>query len=194
MEIMIDLEEVDGDLLDMNADTKENGDNDGDTDENYGGPFVSLSEFFINVLRYPIYGNTGAKGVGGSSKLICDCVKYVCSGLMEFMSTFPSTQAKFKGVTSVMLEAVCGTENMHEEGGDAHVNIYDSDSDEVNSDEGGDEIGVFTSTANTVDLDLSDDENSSGGGDSSDDDYENNTNQRDNDEEEFYPSRLGNLF
>ena len=53
---------------------------------------------------------------------------------------------------------------------------------------------MFTSAANTADLDLSDDENSNGGGDSSDDHSENSTNQRDNDEEELDPSRLENLL
>jgi len=93
-----------------------------------------------------------------------------------------------------MLEAVCGSEHMHDEVADAHGNIDDSDSDEGNSDEDGDVMGVFTSAANAADLDLSDDEKSSGDGDNSDDDGENITNQSDNDEEELDPSRLENLL
>ena len=61
----------------------------------------------------------------GSSELVRDCVKYVCFGGMAFMSTCTSTQENFKGLTSVMLEAVCGPENIHKGGGDAHVNIDD---------------------------------------------------------------------
>ena len=45
MEMMIDLEEISGDLLGGNAFAKENGDDDGDTDENYGGSFIAFSEF-----------------------------------------------------------------------------------------------------------------------------------------------------
>ena len=52
-------------------------------------------------------GNAGSKGGGGSSKLICDRLKSVCSGGMAFMSNCPSTQANCKGVTSVVLESVC---------------------------------------------------------------------------------------
>ena len=99
------------------------------------------------------------------------------------MSTCPSTQENFKGVTSIMLEAVCGPEHMHEEGGDAHENIDDSDSDEGNSDEDDNGIGVFSSAANADDLDYSDEEKSNSPGDSSDDGDENNTNQSNNDEE-----------
>ena len=43
------------------------------------------------------------------------------------MFTFTSTQENFKGITSVILESVCGTDHMHEEGGDAHGNIDDSE-------------------------------------------------------------------
>ena len=43
MEMMIKLVEVSGDLLGVNAASKENGGNDGDTDKNYDGPFVALS-------------------------------------------------------------------------------------------------------------------------------------------------------
>ena len=53
---------------------------------------------------------------------------------------------------------------------------------------------MFTSEANTTDLDLIDDEKSNGGGDSSEDDDENSTNHRDNDEEELDPYRLENLL
>ena len=194
MEIMKDLTEVSSELLGVNPVAKENEDNDGDIDENDGGPFVALSEFFINVLSSPICGNTGAKGGGGYSKIICDCVKSVCSCGMAFMSICPLTWENFKGVISVMLEAVCGSEHMHDEVGDAHGNIDDSDSDEVNIDEDGYEIGVFTSAANTADLNLSDDEKSSGDGDNSDNDAENTRNQSDNDEEELDPSRLENLL
>ena len=42
MEMMIDLEEVSGDLLGGNAFAKENGDDDGDKYGNDGGPFVAL--------------------------------------------------------------------------------------------------------------------------------------------------------
>ena len=45
---------VDGELLVIDYSSKKNGNNDGDTDENYGGPLVSLSEFCINVLSSPI--------------------------------------------------------------------------------------------------------------------------------------------
>ena len=79
---------------------------------------------------------------------------------------------------------------MHEEGGDTHGIIYDSESYEVNSDEAGNEIGVFTSEANAADLDLRYKEKSSDGGDRTDDDAENNTNQS----EELEPSRLENLL
>ena len=41
--MMIDLTEGDGDLLGMNATTKNNGGDDGDIYKNGGGPFVSLS-------------------------------------------------------------------------------------------------------------------------------------------------------
>ena len=43
METVIDLAEVAGYLLGVNAATKDNGDDDGDTYENEGGPFVPLS-------------------------------------------------------------------------------------------------------------------------------------------------------
>ena len=155
--MMIYLAEVAGKLLSLNASAKENGNNDGNTDYNYGGPFVALSELCTNVLYSPICADAGAKGGGESSKIICDCVKSIFSGGMAFMSTFPSAQENFKGVTSVILEAVCGPEHMHEEGGDAYGNIDDSESNEGNSDEDGDEIGVFTLAANASDLDLSDD-------------------------------------
>ena len=62
MYMMIDLADVDGDLLGLNDSVKENGDDDGDTDENDGGPFVSLSKISINILSSPICGYTGAKG------------------------------------------------------------------------------------------------------------------------------------
>ena len=66
MEMTIDLSEVASDLLDVNASAKENEDNDGYIYENYGGPFINLLEFFINVLSFPVYGDAGAKsGVGG---------------------------------------------------------------------------------------------------------------------------------
>ena len=82
-----------------------------------------------------------------------------------------------------MLEAVCGPEHMHEEGGDAHGNIDDRDLDGGNSDQDGDNIGVFTSASNASELDHSDDENSNDGGDSSYYDAENNANQSNNDKE-----------
>ena len=104
------------------------------------------------------------------------------------MSTCPPTQENFKGLTSVIIEAVCGTEHMHEECGDAQGNIDDSDSDEGNSDEDWDDIGVFTSANNTAYLDFSHKEKSNGGGDSSGDDSENKTNQSDNGEEDIDPS------
>ena len=178
--MVVYLVAVDGDLLGVNAVPKENRGDDGDTDENYGGPFVFLSEFFINFLSSPIFGNAVAKGGGGYSRLIRDCVKYVCPGGTAFISTCPSTQENFKGLTSVMLEDVCGPEHMHEEGGDARGNIDDSDSDEGNSDENGDDIGLFASVANAADLDLSDDKKSNCSGDSSDGDSKNNTNQSNN--------------
>ena len=43
---------------------------------------------------------------------------------------------------------------MHEEGGDPHYIIDDSDSDEGNIDEDGDYIGMFNLAANAADLDL----------------------------------------
>ena len=43
MDMMIDLAEVDGDLLGVNASAKENVGDYGDTDENDGGPFFALS-------------------------------------------------------------------------------------------------------------------------------------------------------
>ena len=89
MEMIIDLTEVSSDLLGVNADAKENGGNDGDTYENGGGPFVSLSEFCINVLSYPICTNSGAKVGRGYFKLVHDYVKSVCSGGMAFVSTCP---------------------------------------------------------------------------------------------------------
>ena len=55
-----------------------------------------------------------------------------------------------------MLEAVCGPEHMHEEDDDAHGNIDDIDSYEGNNDEHGDDIGVFTLSANVSDFYLSD--------------------------------------
>ena len=55
-----------------------------------------------------------------------------------------------------MLEAVCVPDHMHEEGGDDHGNIYDSDSDERNCDEYWYYIGVFTLEANGYDLEHSD--------------------------------------
>ena len=183
MQMMIDLVQVAGDLLGVNVTAKENGDYDGDTDENYGGPFFSLSKICINILSSPICGNEGANGGGVSSNLIRDCVKSVYVGGVVFMSTCPSTQVNLKRVTSVMLEDVFGPEHMYEQGGDSHVTIDDSDSDEVNSDEDCGYIGVFTSAANLVDLDLKDDKNMNGGCGSSDDDAENNTNQSDNDEQ-----------
>ena len=73
------------------------------------------------------------------------------------MSTFPSTQSYFKGLTSVMLEAVCGPEHMHEEGGDTHENIDERDSDEGKVYEDGNGIVLFTLAANRADLDISDD-------------------------------------
>ena len=87
MEMMIDLEEVAGDLLDVNDAAKDNGDNDGDTDENDSGPLVFLSEFCINFLSSPICGKTEAKGGRISYKLIHDCVKSVSSSGMAFIST-----------------------------------------------------------------------------------------------------------
>ena len=80
------------------------------------------------------------------------------------------------GVTSVMLEDVCGPAHMHEYGGNTHGNIYGSDSYEVNIDEDGGDVEVFTQAANDVDLNLRYDENSNGSGERSDDDAENNTN------------------
>ena len=59
------------------------------------------------------------------------------------MYTCTLTQENFKGVTLVIIEDYCGPEHMHAEGGDAHGNIDDSDSNEGNSDEDGDYIGVF---------------------------------------------------
>ena len=103
------------------------------------------------------------------------------------MYTYPLTQENLRGVTSVILEAICGPEYIHEEGGNSHGNIYDSDSDEGNIDEDGNAIGVFTSVANADDLDISDEKNSNGGGDSSDNDTEDNTNQINNDKEELEP-------
>ena len=130
----------------------------------------------------------------GSSNIIRDCVKSICSGGMTFMPTCPSIQENFKGVTSVMLEDVCEPEHKHEEGGDDHVNIDYNDLDEGNSYENGDNIGVFTSTENTAVLDLSNDEISNGGGDNSDDYAGNSIDQIDNDKEELDPSRLENLL
>ena len=89
MEMMIDLAKVAGDLFVVNAASKENWEDDGGTDENDGGIFVALSEFFINVLSYPICGNAGAKGGRRSFKLVIECVKSVCFGGMAFMSTCP---------------------------------------------------------------------------------------------------------
>ena len=43
MEIMIDIEQVAGDLLGMNASDKENGDDDGEKDKNDDGTLVALS-------------------------------------------------------------------------------------------------------------------------------------------------------
>ena len=43
MDMMIDLAEVTGDLLGVNVAPKENGDDDIDTDENDGGPFIVIS-------------------------------------------------------------------------------------------------------------------------------------------------------
>ena len=126
METIIDLVEVAGDLLGVNADAKENCDDDGETYENDGGRFVAISESCINVLSSPICGDVGVKAGRGSSKLIHDCVKSVCSGGMAFMSTCPSNQENFKGVTSVILEALCRPKHIHEEGGDTHGNIYES--------------------------------------------------------------------
>ena len=100
MEMMIDLAEVAGDLLVVNDSAKENGVDNGDTDENDGAQFFALSEFCINVLSSPICSNAEAKGGGGSSKLVFECVKYICSGGMVFMSTCPLTQENFKVVTS----------------------------------------------------------------------------------------------
>ena len=102
---------------------------------------------------------------------------------MASMSTCTSTQENFKGVTSLMIELVCGPEYIHEEGSDTHVNIYERDDAQGNSDEDGDDIGVFTSGTNVADLDLSYDKKINGGGDSSDNDDENNTKYRQNDEE-----------
>ena len=89
MKMIIDLAKVAGELLVVNASAKENGEDHGDTYENDGGPFVTLSKFCINVLSSPICGNAGSMGGGGSCKLIPDCVKSVCSGGMAFMSTCP---------------------------------------------------------------------------------------------------------
>ena len=157
METMVDLEELNGELLGVNAAAKENGGDDGYTDENNNGPFIALSEFCIKILRSQICGDAGSKCCGGSSNIIHDCVKSVCSCEMAFMSTCPSTQENFMGVTSLMLEAVCGPEHMHEEGGNCHGNIDESNSDEGNSNEDGYDIGVFTSAVNADDLDLSND-------------------------------------
>ena len=107
MEIMINLVEVAGDLLGANAASKEKGDDDGDIYENDSGPFIALSEFSINIISSPICSNAWAKGGEGYSKLICDCLKPVCSGGKAFMYTCPLTQANLKIVTSVMLEYVC---------------------------------------------------------------------------------------
>ena len=79
---------------------------------------------------------------------------------------------------------------MHEEGGDPHYIIDDSDSDEGNIDEDGDYIGMFNLAANAADLDLRYEKNSNGGGYISDDDAEKHTNQSNNYEEELHPSRL----
>ena len=125
--------------------------------------------------------------------LILDSVKYVCSSGMASLSTCPLNHENFKGVTSVMLKAVCGPEHMHKDGGDVHGNIYDSDSDEGNSDEDGYDIGIFALEANAAEIDLSDDKNSNGCGDSSDGDA-GKKNQSDNDEEELDPSILDNLI
>ena len=65
------------------------------------------------------------------------------------MSTCPSNQENFKGLTSVMLGAVFGPGNTHEDGGDSHGNIDNSDSYEGNSNEDRDDIGLFTSADNT---------------------------------------------
>ena len=74
MDIMIDLEEVAGNLFGVNASTKENWGGGGNTDENDGGPLISLQEFCINVLSSRICDNAGAKGGGGSSNIIRDCM------------------------------------------------------------------------------------------------------------------------
>ena len=183
METMIDLAEVAGDLLGVNSSAKDNGDNDGDTDENYGLPFVALSEFCINVLSSPICGDAGAKVGGRSSKLICDCVKSLCSGGMALHVQLYINSGIFQGSNISNARSYFGPEYMHEEGVDAHVNIYESDLDEVNSDEDGDGIGVLTLAANVADLNLSNDVNSNGGGERSDYDDEKNTNQSNNYEE-----------
>ena len=101
--MMIDLTGVASDLLVVNSANMKNGDNDGYKDENHGGIFISLAEFCINVISSPICGDSGGKVGGVSSKLICECVKSVCSGGMAFMFNFPSTEENFKGLTSVML-------------------------------------------------------------------------------------------
>ena len=85
MDIMIDLEEVAGNLFGVNASTKENWGGGGNTDENDGGPLISLQEFCINVLSSPIFGDARSKGGGGYYHIISDCVKYVCSVGMAFM-------------------------------------------------------------------------------------------------------------
>ena len=77
MEMMIDLEEVAGDLFGVNAASRENWDDDGNTDENDGGPLVSIPEVFINVLSSPICRDAGVKGGGGYYNIVCDCGKSV---------------------------------------------------------------------------------------------------------------------
>ena len=64
MEMVIDLAEVAGYLLGVNAAAKENGGDDVDTDENDGGTFVALSKLCIDVLSSLIYGDAGAKSGG----------------------------------------------------------------------------------------------------------------------------------
>ena len=51
-------------------------------------------------------------------------MEFVCSGYMDFMFPCPSTHSNSKGVTSVILEALCRPKHIHEEGGDTHGNIY----------------------------------------------------------------------
>ena len=110
-----------------------------------------------------------------------------CDGLHIHLSI---DSFKFQGSNISNVRSFFWPEHMHEEGGDVHGNIYDSDSYEVNSDEDGDGIVVFNSEVNADYLDHTDDGNINGGGDSSYDDAEEPTNQSNNYQEEIDPSRL----